>query len=481
MSQLTYRHCPRRFTRLHSGLRHTLGVPRLAVPLLFAAAATGLAGSPRAEAPATPAAQSTGAGQPRLAELPATIETLDNGLKVILVEDHSAPVVSRWTFYRVGARDERPGITGISHYIEHMMFNGAEKYGPKEFDRVLEANGGYSNAYTSEDMTAYFEDVASDILELSFDLDSDRMRSLAFDPQMVESELGVVREERRLSVDNSIEGLMAEEFAALAYKAHPYQWGVLGWMSDLMSITREDAVQYWRSHYSPNNAVLIVVGDFDTKAALALVRKYYGDIPAQAPPAPVRTQEPEQIGERRAELRKEAEMPSLLIGYHIGNVKSSDILALDVLQMILTDGESSRLYKKLVRDLAIAVYARSSAEWKIDPGLFYFDIQARPDEDPLEVENAVYDELAAITANGVDAAELEKAKNRLLAGFFRSMQTVNDKAGSIGRYELLFGDFHEIYRMQERYEAVTVDDVKRVAGQYFDQKNRTVVTLIPEG
>lgn len=414
------------------------------------------------------------------AKLAATVEMLGNGLKVILVEDHSVPVVSRWTFYRVGARNERPGITGISHFIEHMMFNGAEKYGPKEFDRILESSGGYSNAYTSEDLTAYYEDAASENLELCIDLDSDRMRSLALKPEIVATELGVVREERGLGIDNSVDGMMAEELGALAYKAHPYGWGVIGWMSDLLSITRDDAVSYWKSYYAPSNAVLVIVGDFETKKALALVRKYYEAIPAQPPVPPVRTQEPAQSGERRGELRKPAEMPAILVGYHIPNVASPDIYALDILQMVLADGESSRLHKKLVRELGIAAAANANAEWKIDPGLFLFDIKMKPSKDPAEGEKALYGEIESIAANGVTAGELAKAKNRLLSNFYGGMQTVNGKANRIGRYEILFGDFNEIYRVQERYQAVTVDDVKRVAGEYFKKTNRSVMTLIPE-
>ncbi len=324
------------------------------------------------------------------AKLDATVETLKNGLKVILMEDHSVPVVSRWTFYRVGGQNERPGITGISHFIEHMMFNGAAKYGPKEFDRILESNGGYSNAFTSEDMTAYYEDFASDVLELCIDLDSDRMKSLTLDPKFVVSEMGVVKEERRLSVDNSVEGAMYEELGALAYKAHPYGWPVIGWMSDLEKITRDDAVDYWKTYYAPNNAILVIVGDFETKKALELVHTYYDSVPSQAPPEPVRTVEPEQPGERRAEVRKPAEMPQILVGYHIPEVTSNDIYALDVLQYVLSEGESSRLYKKLVRDLGIAVYAGANASWNIAPALFTFDVKVRPDKTAAECEAAVY-------------------------------------------------------------------------------------------
>ena len=414
------------------------------------------------------------------AKLNATVETLKNGLKVILMEDHSVPVISRWTFYRVGSRNEHPGITGISHFMEHMMFNGAAKYGPKEFDRVLESNGGYSNAFTSEDMTAYYEDFASNVLELCMDLDSDRMKSLALDPKYVVSEMDVVKEERRMRVDNSVEGAMSEELGALAYKAHPYGWPVLGWMSDLEKITRDDAVKYNKTYYSPNNAILIVVGDFDTKKALELVHTYYEGIPAQTPPEPVRTVEPEQQGERRAELHKAAEMPEVFMGYHIPDVTSNDIYALDVLQYVISEGESSRLYKKLVRDLGIAVYAGADAQWRLSPGLFQIYVKVKPGKTAAESETAVYDILKDIAANGITAAELAKAKNQIAANFYRSMQTVNGKARKIGTYEIFFGDFNEILKVQDRYRAVTLDDVKRVAQEYLTQKNRSVVTLIPE-
>jgi len=415
------------------------------------------------------------------AGLEATVATLPNGLKVILVEDHSAPVVSRWTFYRVGSRNERPGITGISHFIEHMMFNGADKYGPKEFDRVLESNGGYSNAYTGNDLTAYFEDASSDILELCLDLDSDRMRALAFQPELVETELAVVREERRLGNENSVDGTMYEELNALAYQAHPYGWDVVGWMSDLKGITRDDAVAYWKSYYAPNNAILIIVGDFEPQETLSRVRRYYEDIPAQPPTPPVRTREPEQKGERRAEVRMPAELPGFLVGYHIPSVTAPDICALDILQYVLTDGESSRLHRKLVRDLELAVYVYSSAQWRVDPGLFILAAKMQPGQDTAAAERAIYAELEAIAQAGVTAAELDKAKSRLLANLYRSIETVNGRADAIGTYEIYFGDYQELFRIQDRYAAVTGDDVKRVAGQYFSARNRNVVTLVPEG
>lgn len=430
---------------------------------------------------AMPGAVNAGESKSAAIKLDVTVEHLDNGLKVILLEDHSVPVISYQTFFRVGARNERPGITGISHFMEHMMFNGTEKYGPQEFDRVLEANGGYSNAFTSKNMTAYYEDFASDVLELIVDLDSDRLKSLALDPQYVVSELGVVKEERRLSIDNSVEGILYEELYALAYKAHPYSWPVLGWMSDLESMDRDDCVEYFRTYYAPNNAVLIVAGDFDSAEAMKLIHEYYDDIPSQDVSSDVGTVEPEQFGERRAEVHKSAELPQIMIGYHGTSAASDDIYALDVLESILTGGQSSRLYRKLVRDLGIAIRVESSFGWNIDPGLIYFDVKMKPGEDTVKGEEAIYSELEAIAAEGVEEEELERAKNMLEADFIRSMQTVNRKARKIGTYEVYFGDFRGIPEVPGKYRAVTNDDIKRVAGEYFDRKNRNVVTLVPEG
>jgi zinc protease len=420
------------------------------------------------------------AGEKISVAIDATVETLDNGLKVILVEDHSVPVISYQTFFRVGARNERAGITGISHFMEHMMFNGADKYGPKEFDAVLEANGGYSNAFTSDDMTAYYEDISSDGLELCVDLDSDRIQSLTLDPKFIESEMGVVMEERMLRIDNSVRGQMWEDLDALAFKAHPYKWPVIGWMSDLEAIDRDDCVEYFKTYYAPNNAILIVAGDFDTKKAMKLIHKYYDGIPAQTPPAAVRTVEPEQLGERRGEVHKKAELPAVFIAYHTPDIKSEDIYTLDVLQQVLTGGESSRLYRKLVREAQAAMSVTASFPWRIDPYLFEFNVKMKPGHETLEAEEAIYAELADIIENGVMEEELARAKNVLEADFVRSMQTVNGRASKIGRYEILFGDYTEIMNVPGRYRAVTDEQIREAAGKYFAKNNRTVVTLVPE-
>jgi predicted Zn-dependent peptidase len=420
------------------------------------------------------------AGEKIEVAIDATVETLDNGLKVILVEDHSVPVISYQTFFRVGARNESAGITGISHFMEHMMFNGADKYGPKEFDAVLEANGGYSNAFTSTDMTVYYEDVSSDGLELCIDLDSDRMKSLTLDPKFIISEMDVVKEERRLRIDNSVRGQMREDLDALAFKAHPYKWPVLGWMSDLEAIDRDDCIEYFRIFYAPNNAILIVAGDFDTKTAMKLIHEYYDDIPAQETPKAVRTAEPEQMGERRGKVHRKAELPAVMIAYHTSDIESGDIYALDVLQKILTGGRSSRLYRELVRETGAAMSVRASFPWRIDPYLFSFNIKMKPGHETAEAEEAVYAALDEIAENGVLDEELARAKNVLEADFVRSMQTVNGRAIKIGSYEILFGDYREIMNVPGRYRAVTNEEIREAAKKYFADRNRTVVTLVPE-
>jgi predicted Zn-dependent peptidase len=329
-------------------------------------------------------------------------------------------------------------------------------------------------------MTAYYEDISSDGLELCVDLDSDRIKSLTLDPKFIESEMNVVMEERRLRIDNSVRGQMWEDLDALAFKAHPYKWPVIGWMSDLEAIDRDDCVEYFKTYYAPNNAILIVAGDFDTKKAMKLIHQYYDDIPAQEPPAAVRTVEPEQLGERRGIVRKKAELPAVFIAYHTPDIRSDDIYTLDVLQKILTGGESSRLYRRLVRESQAAMSVTASFPWRIDPYLFEFNVKMKPGHETVEAEEMIYAELLDIIENGVLDEELARAKNGLEADFVRSMQTVNGRASKIGRYEILFGDYTEIMNVPGRYRAVTGEQVREAADKYFSDRNRTVITLVPE-
>src|SRR5919199_5749176 len=223
-----------------------------------------------------------------------------NGLQIRLLQDRSLPVATLYSFFRVGSRNERPGITGISHLFEHMMFNGSKKYGPKEFDRRLESAGGTSNAYTSNDLTAYYEDFASEALPLVLDLEADRMASLTIDDASLAREREVVKEERRFRADNDLDGMMDEALSALSFLAHPYRWPVIGWMADIESIGRHDCEHYFRTYYAPNNCTLVLVGDFDPEGALKRIEQLYGGIRRGDALPPVPGGEPPQKGERRA-------------------------------------------------------------------------------------------------------------------------------------------------------------------------------------
>lgn len=405
---------------------------------------------------------------------------LDNGLKILTLEDHSVPVISYYTFFRVGSRNEYPGITGISHLFEHMMFNGAKKYGPKEFDRVLESNGGYSNAYTTKDITVYYEVFPSDKLEIILDLETDRMADLSLIEETLKSEREVVKEERRLRTENSIFGLTRENLFAAAFFSHPYMWPVVGWMSDLNRITLKDCKEYFKTYYAPNNATVVIVGDFDTEKAISLVKKYYSRIRSQTPPAPVRTEEAVQRGERRVKVYKTSEMAALMIGYHVPSVSSQEIFTLDIIQMILAEGESSRLYRRLVYDKEMVPYVYAYFNWTIDPGLFYFYTRVKPGYEPEEVEREIYAELDSLSKKLVSEKELRKAKNLLQADFIKNLQTNSGKANTIGRYELLFGDWTYMKNTLSIYEEVTAEDVKELINKYFNSYNRSVSILIPE-
>ncbi|MCP3142167.1 M16 family metallopeptidase [Pyxidicoccus xibeiensis] len=405
--------------------------------------------------------------------------TLPNGLRVRLLANHQAPVVSLYTFFQVGSRNERPGITGISHLFEHMMFNGAKKYGPKMFDMKLESSGGRSNAYTSHDLTVYDDDFAAEALETVLDLESDRMRSLRISEESLASEREVVQEERRVRIDNDITGMMDVELGSLMYKAHAYRWPVIGWTADIAAITREDCQQYFRTYYAPNNAVLYIVGDIDPKKTLALVRRYYGDIPRGPTPAKVLNAEPEQKGERRAVVRHPAQSPAVMLGFLGPAARDEDTLALDVAQYVLTKGEGSRLSRSLVYEQKLAVSVMLDWSWRIDPGTILFFLELKPGADPQKVEAALYAELEKLARDGITERELQKAQNNLRADHIRGLATNSGRAHSLGHYEALLGDWRSLLTLPSAYASITNEQVKAAAAKYFAPERRSVVTLVP--
>lgn len=409
------------------------------------------------------------------------VHKLDNGMRVLLLEDHDIPNVALYTFFHVGSRNERTGITGVSHFIEHMMFNGTEKIGPGEFDRKMEFLGGSNNAYTGEDMTAYTDWFPAPALETMIQMESDRIQGLLLDPKVLESERGVIASERRMSVENNNESILEEHVRATSIMAHPYHWGVIGWMSDILNWKREDIQAYYKTFYAPSNATLILVGDFKEAEAMALVSKYYGPIPAGPKPPAVSTVEPPQMGIRRVLVRKEAQAPCFLMYFHAPKAADANAPALQLLETILMAGESSRLYRRLVDREQLATDVGGGFSENIDPGLFSIQVKPRPGADLAKIEKVVMEELAAVGASGVTDRELQKAKNMFRMGFFSRLQSISMKADTLGRNEILYGGFEATFQRPEIIAKVGADQIKAAAKQYFQENNLTVGTLVPEG
>ncbi len=413
-------------------------------------------------------------------EFPVATKTFKNGMKVLVQTDHSIPNVALYIFYRVGSRNEGPGTTGISHFFEHMMFNGAKKYGPGELDKVMEANGGANNAYTTRDVTVYQDWFPRSALPLIYDIEADRIQNLIFDPQKIKSEREVVASERRLRTDNDNGGLLDEQLWATSYIAHSYHWPVVGWMSDIEHWTMEQLKHHFEMGYSPNNATMVVAGDVSPEEIFQLCEKYIEPIPTHAPPPPVTTAEPEQLGERRLIVRKPSQLPLVFVAYHIPRTNSPDYYALNILRTILFQGESSRMYQRLVDKDELALDVSSSVEPAFDPTIIEIAAQPKQGVDPQKCEKAMYEEFESAKNALVSDRELEKAKNIRLAEFYREMRTINGRANTIGTYEVFFGDYKKLFDAAKNYSAVTKEDVQRVAKLYLGANNRTVATLIPE-
>jgi zinc protease len=413
-------------------------------------------------------------------QFPVATKTLKNGMKVLVQTDHSIPNVALYIFYRIGSRNEHPGTTGLSHFFEHMMFNGAKKYGSGELDKAMEANGAANNAYTSENVTVYQDWFPRSALNLIFDIEADRIQYLNFDPKKIESERGVVASERRTEVDASNGGILDEQLRATAFIAHPYQWPVVGWMSDIEHWTIDDLKRHFEMGYAPNNATMVVVGDATSEEIFQLCEKYIEPIPQHAPPPPVTTVEPEQMGERRLVVHKQAELPLLMIAYHVPQTNNPDFYAMNILRTVLVQGESSRMYKRLVDQDQIALEVNLTQQPAFDPTLAIFAAQPKQGVDPVKCEAAIFDELEQIKNTPISDQELEKAKNIRLVEFYHQMRTINGRANTIGTYEVFFGDYNKVFVAAKNYAAVSKEDVQRVAQKYFSASNRTVGTLVPD-
>lgn len=405
--------------------------------------------------------------------------TLANGMTILVWPDADIPNVALYNWVRVGSRNEVPGITGLAHFFEHMMFNGTSTRAPGEFDRVLEAAGASNNASTSNDVTIYKDWFPRSALELVFDLEADRLRNLAFDAKVIESERGVVYSERRLSVDDSNFGRLMEQVQAAAFVAHPYTNPTIGWPSDIEGWTVDDLKTFFATHYAPNNCTMILVGDVNPKQVFALARKYFEGIPRQEPPPPIRTREPEQTGERRVVIEAEAQTPLLQFAYHGVAGNDARVPALELLLRILTDGDASRLRQSLVEEKKIAISADTYLDAGFDPGLVWLFLSLPSQGDPAQAEQAFDREIERIVADGVTAAELDRARNQVIADFWRELATIDGKADLLGSYAVMKGGHQKLANAPRAYEQVTAEDIRKLAAALLRPTNRTVGVLRP--
>ena len=413
------------------------------------------------------------------AEVPKEIASfnLHNGLEVIVWPDHDIPNVALYYFVRAGGRNEYPGVTGIAHFFEHMMFNGTESRDQGEFDAEMEAAGGANNAYTSKDVTVYMDWFPRSALETVIELEADRLRNLAIDPDVVETERGTVYSERREHVDDSNFGLLFEQMFANAYVAHPYQNPIIGWPTDIENWTQQDLKDFFRTYYAPNNITMIFSGDVTPEEIYLLADQYFSPIPRQHPPPAITIAEPEQRGERRFAIEKDAQAPLLHVAFHGGAADDDDALQRTLLLSILGEGDSSRLHRVLVEEdgLAVAVGVYDSAGF--DAGLVYFYLTLPPGGDVAAAEARLLEELERAATEGVGESELEKARNLQLAAFWRELETIRGKAAALGEYEVFDGDYVTLFDVPETLAKTTPEALQAVAAKIFRRENMTVGIL----
>jgi len=404
---------------------------------------------------------------------------LDNGLKVLLLEDHKSPAVTFQVWYRVGSRNEKDGKSGLAHFLEHFLFKGTPTTGPEEYSRIIAKNGGRSNAFTSNDMTVYFATMSREKISIELELEADRMVNALLGETYFEPEKKVIQEERRLRTDDNPAAALGEVVNAVAYTVHPYRRPVVGWMEDIQNLTRQDLVDFYKLYYAPNNAFIVVVGDFSTTEILPKIRAAYGKMPRGAEPPKVKVTEPEQRGERRVALKKEAELPFITMYYHAPNQASPDSFALDLLSVVLAGGRSSRLHHELVykKRLANGIDADYGAV-SIDPTGFSVSAQLLPGKDAAELEREIDSELERVKKDLITDKELQKAKNQVEAAFVFAQDSIFGQAMKIGYYEVA-GGWRQMNGYLDGIRKVTREDIRRVAKTSLDRDRRTVGVLIP--
>ncbi|HTB67494.1 MAG TPA: pitrilysin family protein [Steroidobacteraceae bacterium] len=404
---------------------------------------------------------------------------LDNGLKIIVWSDHSIPSVALHNWVRVGSRNEVPGLTGLAHFFEHMMFNGTARHGAGEFDRLMEEQGGSNNAFTCDDVTVYQDWFPRGALDLVFELEADRIQGLSLDPALIESERGVVYSERLLRVDDNNQGFLSEQVQAHAFIAHPYRFPTIGLPEDIRGWTAQDLQLFYRTYYAPNNQTIVLVGDVGHEEAFALARRYFGRLPRQPDPPAVLAREPEQVGERRVMVRRPAQMALLQYAYKAPAANDPLGPALNLLLTALVDGNASRLHRLLVEQRMVAQDVAADWHQGFDPSLCWFWFTLAEGVDPHQARDIIDAELAGIATAGLAAADLERARNLNAASFWKQLSTIDGKAHLLGEYEALRGGWRKLFEAPERHAAVTCAQISAAARALLNPRRRTVGMLLP--
>jgi zinc protease len=419
-----------------------------------------------------------------LGPLVATKHRLPNGLTVVMMPDPSAASVTYMTWFRVGSRheDEGAGETGLAHLFEHLMFTQTRDHAEGEFDRAIEAVGGNANAMTYYDFTAYVDNIPPGQIPLVARLESDRMVNLALRKRQVDNERDVVVEERLASVEDSVDGILDETMYKQSFRTHPYRWPVIGWMKDIKAVTEAKALAFYRRHYTPDNAVVVIAGRVDPAAALQAVTSSYGALaPSRAPVHDDAKPELAPAADVRAELSHPVPADRLVVGFPSVGLGDPDRAALEVVNEILLGGPSSRLYRRLIVDLEIASSARGDIAPTRDPGLYAIWIQMTKGNDAARAEAIIGEEMARLADKPVPARELDKAKVRLETAFWKELDSSHGKAELLGQFEIGCGDFRRLFERASEYQRTTADDVQRVAAKYLRGARSIVVARPPAG
>ncbi|HLD74478.1 MAG TPA: pitrilysin family protein [Bdellovibrionota bacterium] len=402
---------------------------------------------------------------------------LKNGLRILMHEDHTAPIISYYSFVNVGSAHEKTKQTGIAHLFEHMMFLGTQKYGKKEYDAILAAHGGINNAGTSHDYTDYYVNIPSSNLELVMELESDRLVNLNLTQENLNSEREVVKEERRLRVDNNPMGKMYITLFELAFPDHPYYWPTIGYMKDLNALTVQECQKFYKTYYSTNNTVVVLAGDFDADKALTLFKKYYENLPPQNIPKLEAPAIPVQTKERVKVLKEPTQSDVMMMAYPTPAAGHPDMYALDILSKILSSGKTSRLFKKLIYEEQVASSAWASYYGLKQAGLFIFMVRMKPGFKIKKGEEHLFDEIQKIKREKVIDRELTKAKNQILSDFLFGLKTKNEIAENLGLNQIYYGDYRHFFTDIDRYNQVTAEDIQKVAQKYFMKEKQNVVYI----